>query len=886
MKSQLTLGAILLLLLGLFSSAVAAHPELEQVTPKKIGEGLEVTLTGENLSNPREVWAIGNTSYIVEFDGILRMKQGKQWLGKYGHAGVNYVQQVQYTSKPPKCRVHLKVKNGVKPILTEEDGKYVIRVNLPVPTEKVTVPTVATADEIAMQTAIKQLKAVQAYSSPEAKQLIANAETNGDEVVVQAPANGDYPDTVPPLENAPVAKPETARQAPRLFAQSNLVTLNFDDTDVTQVLKALAMESGENIIIAPEVSRSGQPDAGGEGEEAEATETGPRRITVSLTEVTVTEALDFICALSGLSYLETSRGYVVTLAELMPNTARQLANYVGERSEVRVVNLRSGEGNQIRTLIYSWFGNQPFEIKLPSEMGITTQTDVEQETGDGITRTSVSREIQDFYVVILGEEEWVNRAADLVEELDEEIFQATLKGLLSEDDIATVAESSFVTENYVVQSAAGVEPSTALDSNGNPVVVNAGLSPAESLVDKVATSFDRVKFIPSPQGSDRQAIVLRGPEGEVVKAVNMLEAIDSGDFLVDSENVNTEIIDLNYIDPLNAQVYLRDNIPNLYVQLLPDPINPRVVTEIEETAGGTESEELELNKTSSSIPMKLLVRGTEEQIDSAKRYLAMVDIEPNQIALELRVLELSEDDALRIGLDWQTLVTGGLFRVNQSTTQTNPNVAGNITANKDDVSATINLDDITNDRNLIARPNALLSDGRTTELFVGDTVRYVETIQATQNGISVVTKEIDTGVIFNIAGRVSESGAIALDLDQRFTILTGFTPVPGGGQIPQTSDRQTKMFVNMRDGETVAIGGLIQEQDVKRVSGVPILKDLPILGWLFKRTENERQRTEVVFFLTAKKVDRGDLPSAASPRANEMIVPDPLQDYRETGSNP
>ncbi|MFW5697078.1 MAG: hypothetical protein ACOCX1_00790, partial [Fimbriimonadaceae bacterium] len=700
MKSQLTLGAILLLLLGLFSSAVAAHPELEQVKPKKIGEGLEVTLTGENLSNPREIWALGNTSYIVEFNGILRMKQGKQWLGKYGHAGIDYVQQVQYTSKPPKCRVHLKVKNGVKPVLAKENGNYVIRVNLPVPAEKVTVPTAASADEMAMQTAIKQLKAVQAFSSPEAKQLIAKAESNGDEVAVQAPANGDFPDTVPPLRNVPAA-PEPARQAPRLFAQSNLVTLNFDDTDVTQVLKALAMESGENIIIAPEVSRSapaGGGEEGEEGEEGEADpEAGPRRITVSLTEVTVTEALDFICALSGLSYLETNRGYVVTLAELMPNTARQLANYVGERSEVRVVNLRSGEGNQIRTLIYSWFGNQPFEIKLPSEMGITTQTDVEQETGDGITRTQVSREIQDFYVVILGEEEWVNRAADLVEELDGQIFQATLQGLLSEEDIATVAQSSFVTENYVVQSAAGVEPSTALDSNGNPVVVNAGLSPAESLVDKVVESFSRVKFIPSPQGSDRQAIVLRGPEGEVTKAMDMLQAIDSSDFLVDSENVNTEIIDLNFIDPLNAQVYLRDNIPNLYVQLLPDPINPRVVTETEETDG----------ETTSSIPMKLLVRGTEEQIASAERYLAMVDIEPNQIALELRVLELSEDDAVRIGLDWQSLVSGGLIRVNQSTTQTNPSIAGNVEFEKDDVSAVLNLDDITNDRNLIARPNAL-----------------------------------------------------------------------------------------------------------------------------------------------------------------------------------
>jgi type II secretory pathway component GspD/PulD (secretin) len=94
------------------------------------------------------------------------------------------------------------------------------------------------------------------------------------------------------------------------------------------------------------------------------------------------------------------------------------------------------------------------------------------------------------------------------------------------------------------------------------------------------------------------------------------------------------------------------------------------------------------------------------------------------------------------------------------------------------------------------------------------------------------------------------------------------------------------MFVNMRDGETIAIGGLILEQDRNSVSGIPILKDLPIIGrLLFSRTTTSRDRTEIVFFLTAKIVDEGNRSNAASPRTSENTLPDPLGTYRQTGGN-
>jgi type II secretory pathway component GspD/PulD (secretin) len=75
-------------------------------------------------------------------------------------------------------------------------------------------------------------------------------------------------------------------------------------------------------------------------------------------------------------------------------------------------------------------------------------------------------------------------------------------------------------------------------------------------------------------------------------------------------------------------------------------------------------------------------------------------------------------------------------------------------------------------------------------------------------------------------------------------------------------------------GETIAIGGLIQEQDRKSYGGIPILKDLPIIGHLFGRTDNRKVRSEVVFFVTVKEVNPSNRGGAANPRESERTNTD------------
>lgn len=166
------------------------------------------------------------------------------------------------------------------------------------------------------------------------------------------------------------------------------------------------------------------------------------------------------------------------------------------------------------------------------------------------------------------------------------------------------------------------------------------------------------------------------------------------------------------------------------------------------------------------------------------------------------------------------------------------------------------LDKIATKTNLIARPNLLATDGRQSEVFIGDAIRYVESIISSQNGISVTTGTVRVGVRMALLPRVGSDGNITMELRPLVSFLKGFTQVPQiGGQLPQTSERVAQSTLTMKSGETIAIGGLIQDQDTKDAKGLPLLMDLPVLGNLFKRTTNTKNRTELVIFLTAREVD-------------------------------
>jgi hypothetical protein len=155
------------------------------------------------------------------------------------------------------------------------------------------------------------------------------------------PRKDDFPDVVPPI-----TQPKPAKSTP----STGIDSLKFDSTDVVQILKALSLQSHVNIIVSPEVS----PDD------------KPLKLTLSLTNVTVTEALDFVTSLAGLRYALVGDSYVVTRSDRFGDVMRQLAGRNSKKNVIRVVPITSGEGAQIKKALNQWFGPMTLEVLTPA----------------------------------------------------------------------------------------------------------------------------------------------------------------------------------------------------------------------------------------------------------------------------------------------------------------------------------------------------------------------------------------------------------------------------------------------------------------------------------------------------------------------------------------
>lgn len=811
------------------ASFAIAKPEskITSVKSSSVGEGVQIEIKGTDLEAPKTFWALEGTGFVVEFDASLAAKPNTVSVGK---AGVNYVKYVNYTANPPKARVLVRVAKGIKPVVVESKGNWYVNVG--------NVSAKKASGAIAMDNAIEQLS----------RPLVPSTKkTSASEVIAPAPKA--------PAEDLP-------------YGQSK-VTLVFDQTDVLAILKALAVQANVNIISAPDVSPSDKP----------------LKLTLSMKGVELDFAMTAVTSMAGLRYTRIGNTFVVSKSSNFSEKVRPLVDRAGDQYETRVVNLSSGESKQIRDATLQAIPQDGpdgyYEIIDPTAgaepvMAQTATGTPAQPAAGGqpapATESAKSVKMRAKYVMLIGETRRLDVIEEYVRDLDSRIA----------DSFSLAGAANFGTSVVPVMSG---ETAKIKDMLNNLLVQNPrkdDFSIEEAAVKELTEGEESTKML-----------LIAGPKSELGTLSAFATAMDDElsriagiDKPKTAEEFQKfyEVIDLKYVEPTLAAFDLKNRVRGLHVTILPDPVTPGLTGKEQEqkqdqpsdaNATQASSKTADVEREVGHEQMRLVLRGTRGQINAAKDYLMAVDIPSRQVAVELRVMELTKEDALKIGLDWNILTGGRLtnLRFNQglgNTIATGGSFSGTY---QDNATTSVNvlgmIDQIANKNNLLARPNALITDGRSSHIFVGDTIRYVKSINASQSGTTVITDEVEVGVTLDLHARVGAEGNIAFLLDQNLSFLKGFTPVPGGGAIPQTSDRSATMQVNMTDGETIAIGGLILDQDIKREAGLPILKDLPLIGNLFKRVDNSRQRTEVVFFLTAKVVEGHKPGMAAQPKKED-----------------
>jgi general secretion pathway protein D len=137
-------------------------------------------------------------------------------------------------------------------------------------------------------------------------------------------------------------------------------------------------------------------------------------------------------------------------------------------------------------------------------------------------------------------------------------------------------------------------------------------------------------------------------------------------------------------------------------------------------------------------------------------------------------------------------------------------------------------------------------------LFRSYLTRQDSTASQTLNAVNYNTYEYkDVGVLLNITPHINEGNFIRLKISQQVTKVTsGVSTDTKLPSIPTTLKRTAKTTVVVKDNETVVIGGLVGDSTDDSTNKVPLLGDIPLLGWLFKAKTVKREKTNLYIFLT------------------------------------
>jgi general secretion pathway protein D len=252
----------------------------------------------------------------------------------------------------------------------------------------------------------------------------------------------------------------------------------------------------------------------------------------------------------------------------------------------------------------------------------------------------------------------------------------------------------------------------------------------------------------------------------------------------------------------------------------------------------------------------VVVRGDSDQLADARALLNALDQPVPQVLIEAAIVEVTLDDELQYGINWHGIEDRfvGTFTDAASGLVTSQFPGFSLTYVNTDIEAALNLLSAVTKVEVISRPSLMALNNETANLQVGDQVPIV-----TQTAVSVIDPDApivnqtvyrDTGVILEVVPRVRAGGIIELEVAQEVSQVARTTS--SGIDSPTIQQRKIASKLLVPSGKSVALGGLISTSRTGSVVGIPILKDIPLLGQLFRSDSRVVERTELIVFITPR----------------------------------
>lgn len=432
---------------------------------------------------------------------------------------------------------------------------------------------------------------------------------------------------------------------------------------------------------------------------------------------------------------------------------------------------------------------------------------------------------------------------EIIETFDVDYLKGMSVGVIPIENIS-VEEVLKALETLMSTSAEGTSPLTGLirtaplESLGAVLVV----TPRQELLKQVQTWLERLDRTPE-QSAEPQLFVYSVQNGTAEHLAQLLSGIFGGGSGV---STGTE-------GQRNSGVAPGLNSSSLSSDSSNSNSSNRRQTGSSASSGFTLGDSVRV--VADDFNNSLLIYATGSEYKKIKSALEQLDIMPSQILIEASIIEVTLSDDLKYGLEWyfDNQLSGGwsgdgYVGLAPSENISVPTFGYAFTNALGNVQAILSAEDTKELVKVLSNPSIMVLDNHAAKIHVG-TQQPIRGTQTISDG-GVISSSIsyrDTGVKLDVVPSVNAGGLVTLDLIQS---VTDIGPVDSATGQASFFERNIESRVAVRSGQTVVLGGLISDNHSQGRTGIPFLKDLPLIGGLFSGTTENDRRTELLVVIT------------------------------------
>lgn len=307
----------------------------------------------------------------------------------------------------------------------------------------------------------------------------------------------------------------------------------------------------------------------------------------------------------------------------------------------------------------------------------------------------------------------------------------------------------------------------------------------------------------------------------------------------------------------------------------------------------------------------LIVTDMPTSLQSVSKVVARLDRQTPQVVIQAKVIEMTLGDADRMGIKWnlKATIAGSarpttfpfpakqrtwLYRFlpeGRASASTTTVGSGGVTANSTDADfpssasqpsfpvadkdeflfGTLNFSEFQmmleliserTDSKILSEPHVTTLNNQEAKILVGEVISIPTFERNSTTGRMEITgySDRDLGIRLSVTPQVNSENEIVVNIHPEITNLLGYDDLTPDIKAPRFSTREAKTQVRIRNGQTIAIGGLIRENVIDQNTKIPILGDLPLLDRIFSHKDKSIVKTDLLFFMTVNVVDEQRLP--------------------------